>query len=193
MIQGGRHVPVHNLLISIIYNKFCMSLVRSRFGGSLRRQRGVALLLALLFAALFGGILAAIAIFNNYAARQSEAQVAGWEALELTKAARLYVRDQLAANPSYKTTVATPRQIAISTLINNGYLPSTFGRLVSGRYVNALNQRIYVYVTNWTISGMGGAVTDPGTVPAAFVFFDQAPGNKGPARHALETVAYMQS
>lgn len=128
-------------------------------------------MLALLFVALFGGILAAILVFNRTHVRTAEAEVAGWEAVEIGKAARLFVRDQFAANPGLRAAAATPTLITINTLIANRYLPQSFGRLSGGNYVNALNQRIYVIRTNWSPTGLGGAVTDPATVPTAFVYF----------------------
>ena len=158
------------MLISLIYNNFIMFCGHRRYPKTLD-QRGFALLLALLFTALFGGILTAILVFNRTHVRIAEAQVAGWEAVEIGKAARLYVRDRFAANPALRATTATPSLITINTLKAGGYLSQNFGRLVGGNYVNALNQQIYVIMTNWSATGLGGAVTDPGTVPTAFVYF----------------------
>ncbi|NBX66756.1 MAG: hypothetical protein EBQ96_07160 [Proteobacteria bacterium] len=139
-------------------------------------QRGVSLLLALIFVAFFGGILVAIAAFNNSRVRVAEAEVSGWELVEIAKAARIYVRDQLVANPALRTVAATPTRIPLTTLKAGGYLPTTFGRSVGALDYNALNQEIYVIMANWSATGLGGVVTDPATVPSAFVFF--RPGGK---------------
>jgi len=159
------------MLISLIYNNFIMFCDHKRYPRT-SSQRGFALLLALLFVAVFGGILTAILVYNRTNVRIAEAEVAGWEAVEIGKAARLFVRDQFAANPlTFRATAATPALITINNLIANRYLPQSFGRLSGGNYVNALNQRIYVIRTNWNPNGLGGAVNDPATVPTAFVYF----------------------
>lgn len=129
-----------------------------------RTQRGVSLLLALLFVAFFGAVLVTIARFNSDTIRVSEARVAGWEAIEIAKAARLYMRDQLIANPTtLRNTYATPQSISIATLSNGGYLSRGFGRTGS---TSALNQPIYVVGANWPLNG---DPNDNATVPTAFV------------------------
>ena len=135
-------------------------------------------MLALIFVAFFGGILVTIARFNASEVRKTEASVAGWEMVELAKAARLYMRDQYAVNPAIRTTAATPNIIPYSALLSGGYLPSNFGSRTDagGNPINALNQRVYVIMTNWSPTGIGGDVTNPATVPSAFVYF--APGGK---------------
>lgn len=177
---------LYRMLIPLIYNNFIMICGYSAQHTrrlSAHGQRGVSLLLALIFVAFFGGILVAIAAFNNSRVRVAEAEVAGWELVEIAKAARLYVRDQMAAvgpTPAaitaYKTTTATPTRITLTTLKAGGYLPTTFGRTIGALDYNALNQEIYIIRANWSTTGLGGAPADPATVPSAFVFF--RPGGK---------------
>lgn len=142
-----------------------------RGSGIKRAQQGVSLLLALIFVAFFGGILLVLIRFDAREVRQNEARVTGWEAVEIARAARLYVRDRYANDPSLRTTAATPSQIALSTLKSSGYLAANFGRFASGHDISALNQEIYVVMTNWSANGLGGSVTDLATVPSAFIYF----------------------
>lgn len=156
-----------------------------------RYQKGVSLLLALVFCALFGGILVVIARFNSNEVRKTEARVAGWEMVEIAKAARLYMRDQFAINPGIRNTAATPTPITLAVLQNGGYLPQNFGRTDgSGNIVNALGQRVYVIMANWSNGALGGSVTDPATVPSAFVYFE--PGGKANAQLTTEAVTSIR-
>lgn len=144
----------------------------SRFASG-RAAKGVSLLLALIFVIFFGSILITLARYNSYEIRISEARVAGWEMVEISKAARLYVRDRYAADPTLRTTAATPSRITLDTLRLGGYLPTTFGRNAAGTDLSALNQHVHVILTNWSGNGsLGGPTTDVTTVPNAFVYFD---------------------
>lgn len=143
-----------------------------------RGQRGFSLIIALLFVAFFGAILATIALYNRDRARIGEADVAGWEAVMIGKAARVFVRDQLLLNPNYGD--AGPQRITVAQLRANGYLPVNFGRpLVGGREINALGQEIWIVAANWSPTGAAtdGSMTPAQwraaatTVPAAFVYF----------------------
>jgi hypothetical protein len=154
---------------------------------SRKGQQGVSLLLALIFVAFFGGILVVLTRFNSYEIRKSEAGVSGWEMVEIAKAARLYVRDHYAADPAIRTAAQTPQRIPLSTLKSEGYLPQTFGRSSGGNDISALNQPIYVILTNWSPNGMGGSITDPATVPSAFVYF--APGSKSTSDLVVDQVS----
>lgn len=157
--------------------------------GSGRSQHGVSLLLALIFVTFFGGILVTLARFNSYEIRIAEARVVGWEIVEIARAARLYVRDRYSVDPSLRISASTPTRISINTLKNAGYLPSNFGREVSGNDLSALNQQIYVIMVNWSGAGaLGGPTTDTTTVPTAFVYFD-ANGKTAPDLmvNAIET------
>lgn len=136
-----------------------------------RSQRGVSLLLALIFVAFFGGILITMARFNASEIRETEARIAGWEAIEIAKAARLYVRDQVADNPALRTMAATPTRITLDTLRNGGYLSPGFGRVSGGNDVTALGQPIFVIMANWSPDGLGGPPSAQTTVPSAFVYF----------------------
>ncbi|MBU6235121.1 MAG: hypothetical protein KGQ41_04695 [Alphaproteobacteria bacterium] len=142
-------------------------------------------MLALIFVAFFGGVLAGIAIFNRNAVRVAEAEVAGWELVQIGKAARLYMRDQLVANPALRNTSQTPTRITMAALKNGGYLPQTFGRSVGALDYNALNQEVYVIMANWLPTGLT-LTNDASSVPSAFVLF-RAGGKSDPNR-VLEVV-----
>lgn len=149
-------------------------------------ERGVSLLLALIFCAFFGAILVTMARYGASEGRQTEARVAGWELVQIAKAARLYVRDQWAVNPAFKTAAAIPSRITMATLKAGGYLPAGFGRVNGVNDISALNQEIYVILANWSPSGLGGALTSSTTIPSAFVYFRD--GGKSSANLVLELV-----
>ncbi len=156
-----------------------------------RDQKGISLLLALIFVAFFGAILVTIARFSSFEVRKIEARVAGWELVEIAKAARLYMRDRYAADATLRATAATPTSIPLATLIADGYLPGNFGRVdAGGQQINALNMPVFIIMANWGPNGIASSPTDPATVPSAFVYY--APGGKGAKNLTVEMVAAIR-
>lgn len=128
-------------------------------------QRGAALLLALVFATVLGSALASMVVYGAYQTRQMEAEATGNELFEISRAARLYVRDLYRNQPNTIVTAQTPTRVDISALKSGGYLPADFGRTTPR---SALNQSIYVILSNWPV---GASASNPEAVPATFVYF----------------------
>lgn len=150
-----------------------------------KNQRGFSLLLALVFVAFFGSILAGIALFNRDSVRVAEADVAGWELVQIGKAARLYMRDQLVLNPNLRDLTQNPTRLPIATLKAQGYLPQNFGRSVGALDFNALNQEVYVIMANWLPTGLT-VTNDPNSVPTAFVYYRD--GGKSDPHRVIDMV-----
>lgn len=156
------------------------------------RQRGVSLLLALVFVSVFGGALATIAGFNAYRVRENEARVTGIEMIEIAKAARLFVRQEMINNPALRTDLnAGPRRITLTQLKDAGFLSQNFGRVAGTDDLTALGQRIYVIETNWPI---GGDPASNNTVPTAFVLLrDSSKSTAQLMVNAVEVARQMNS
>jgi hypothetical protein len=187
------------MLIPLIYHKIVMifgfkgtaGCPRLGFGFARRdASKGVSLLFALVFVALLGSALASIAAFNAYKVRESEAQVTALELMEIGKAARLYVRDQMITNAALRTIGANPTRISFAALRAGGYLPASFmpatsrygagtGRGVAGAEQTVLGQNIYIVMTNWPIPPVAGTV-DPTSVPTAIVLVQDSARSDGP-------------
>lgn len=155
-----------------MYQRLGLSLGRAlqmrgyaRMGRKGVRERGAALLISLIFASLLGSALASMAVYGAYKVRQMEADASGHELFEISRAARLYVRDLYRQNPNTIVTAETPTRVDISALKATGYLPNDFGRSMNR---SALNQPIYIIMSNWPV---GSTAANPETVPATFVYF----------------------
>jgi len=124
-------------------------------------QKGFALLLTLVFVGFFGFILASIVSFNRDQQQGNLASVAGYEATQYARAARVYVRDRM-KTPGF--TAPTPVIVGIDTdLKANGYLPPNFGRRVANNdYRNALDQKVNIVMLNYPPDATG--------VPTAYIY-----------------------
>lgn len=140
-------------------------------------QRGFAMIITLVFVGFFAAILTSIIAFNRDQNRENQATVAGSEAVQIAKAARMYVRDQLAANPATtRADAIAGKVIAIDTdLQDRGYLPAAFGRrLGANNFRNVLNQRIYVVMAMYP---PGSTATS--AIPTAYVYLDPSTSGLG--------------
>ena len=145
-----------------------------------RHQNGASLAIVLLFV---GVVLAAIASFyksQNTKTPNNLTEIAAWEGVQIARAARLYVRNEIAgAGINAQETVAiasaiSPR-ITIDNLVANNLLPENFMATrvdALGNYTNTLGQRIEIIQQNFPL---GGATNDPATVPTAYVIFHENP------------------
>jgi hypothetical protein len=165
------------------------------------QQKGVALLLALVFVTFFAAIVASIATSNNKETFSGEAETAGWQLVQLAKAARLFVRDDMAADAYVaRQKAAHLYYVPIQTLKDAGYLPENFGRKVTGtytysashivgrdysylngdRYLNALGQEMHVIVTLWSnkVGSFSPDQHDISNVPVAFAYFQNTSNSR---------------
>lgn len=135
-------------------------------------QKGFSLLIALIFVSFFGAILTGFVYDRTGESMRDEAEITGWQAAKIARAARVYVRDQFVANPNLKATLdidaGGPQTVQLSTLISESLLPSDFARSTGGRFFTALDQEISVIMANYPIDG---EATDENTVPTAYIYF----------------------
>lgn len=153
----------------------------------LHRQNGFTLAVALLIVGLISGILATIIQTQTSGKREQEARIAGWQAVQIARAARLHVRDMITfADPAQIAALgastareyvailaneadATAREIDIADLIAENLLPANFARTdADDNYVNTLGQRIHVLMGNYPLQG---DPADENTIPTAYVYF----------------------
>lgn len=169
----------------MIYNKLaasCRKITKKRYKTGMVRyrirekERGVALLLALIFVTFFGGIIVVVVSSMSLRSHTAEADVAAWEMIQLSKAARLVVRDRMIADPNLRNAALAHPLLSIQDLKDSGYLQPNFGRpQVGGVDVNTLDQEIKIIVASWSPDGLGTTADDK-NVPTAFVYF--RPGGK---------------
>lgn len=144
---------------------------------SSKGQRGFALIITLVFVGFFAAILTSIVSFNRDQARENQATVAGAEAVQIAKAARMYVRDQLAANEAgTRTDAIAGRVINIDTdLQDRGYLPASFGKRIGANdFRNSLGQRIFAVMAMYP-PGSAAATA----VPTAYIYLDPSTSTAG--------------
>ena len=135
-------------------------------------QNGFALIAVLLLIGILGSILTGVSLVKSNETLLNSAKIAGWEGSLLSKAARIYVRDRVTANPNLKNNLAgNPTEIFVSELINLDLLPPNFARMNGGEYFNALNQKITIMMANYPIDG---DPADPDTSAAAYVIFEKS-------------------
>jgi len=141
---------------------------------SKNNQKGFSLVIALLLVAAFTGVLTSLVIGRKSETIRQAADIAGWEAAMLGKAARVYVRDLMIADPNLVNILdiinVGPTDIPIQTLIDMALLPHDFANEISpGEFVNGLKQPMRVIMANFPING---DPADPTTVPTAYIYFE---------------------
>jgi hypothetical protein len=137
-------------------------------------QKGFSLVIALLLVVAFTSVLTSLVIGRKAETLRQAADIAGWEAAALGKAARVYVRNLMAADPNLVNILdiagSGPTDIPIQTLIDLSLLPNDFGREINpGEFVNGLGQPMRVIMANYPIDGLP---TDSATIPTAYIFFE---------------------
>ncbi len=142
-------------------------------------QKGFSLALALVFAGVLGATLANLSFIQSGENARREAEIAGIEGAQIARAARIFARDQFITRPNLVSELALPADggtgpeiITVGGLINEALLPDNFGRENGGVFRNALGQPIEIWMANYPIDGVP---TDPGTVPTAYVIFQDTP------------------
>ena len=135
-------------------------------------QNGFSLAVVLMLVTVMGGFLVGITGNNRGSIRQ-EAEVAGWELAEISRAARIYARNQISLNPNLVNDLSLsgtgPQDIFVTDLITDAMLPSDFLRQIDGSTSNALGQPIRIILANFPIDG---DPLDPQTVPTAYVYVE---------------------
>ncbi len=159
-------------------------------------ERGASLLLVFAFVALVAGVTTAYVKTSYEVKVQSKAYSAGWHAVQLAKAARIFVRNN-SMDPAILATFPcapdcnndttpddtyfnvnlgnvggpTPVPIPVNALINAGLLPLNF------QNQNTLNHTIQILAANYPLDGDPTLAT---TVATAYLYFQPGP-NTTPA------------
>lgn len=145
------------------------------------KNNGFSLAIVLLLITVLGGFLGGIVINSGGQSTRLEAEIAGWEGAKIARAARIFVRDELANNANLanelNATLGTgPRDIPVSTLIGEAMLPNGFAREQGGEFFNALGQRIRIIMANFPVDGDPALDT---TVPTAYVYYENSNKSNG--------------
>ena len=151
---------------------------------SLHNQNGFALASVMLIITAMAAILTGIVYSQSGEKRRHEAEIAGWEAVQIGRAARIHVRNLMenitpadlaisgaaTARQHLAMTADTQPDITIDSLIAANLLPDNFARRDgAGNYFNALGQPIRIIMRNYPLGGDPALET---TVPTAFVYFE---------------------
>lgn len=162
-----------------------------------KHQRGFGLVIALFAVAIVTGLLTSLYQFQSGQYLVREAKIVGLEAVKISRAARIYSRDQIALIPDLVTQLSIqadgfggsgPQLIDPDDIINAGLLPQGFARNNGTNFTNTLGQTINIYLANYPIDG------DPtlaSTVPTAYVVF--LDNTKTTSRLNQDIVATMRS
>jgi hypothetical protein len=141
-----------------------------------RSESGFSLLVALIFVAFFGSVLTTFVYNISGDTLESEADITGWQAAKIAKAARIYVRDQIVANPNLKFNLdidaGGPQVVSLNTLSANALMPSDIARQAGGQFFTALDQEIIVIMANFPIDG---DPNEDSTVPTAYIYLKDSP------------------
>lgn len=147
--------------------------MKFRNAHNLASNKGFSLLITLIFVAFFGSVATTFIYNQTGVTLKREAEIAGWQAVKIARAARVFVRDKFAANPALPQTLdiaATgPQVLSIDIIKNAALLPDNFLREEGGEYFNALDQRIVVFMANYPIDGNPSLET---TVPTDYIYFE---------------------
>lgn len=154
------------------------------------RQGGFSLLVALLFVAFFGTVLTSFVYNRSGQVMRAEANITGWQAAKIARAARVFVRNQLAADTNLRATLdidaGGPQEIPLSTLMSQSLLPADFAVQQGGEFVTALGQQITVIMANYPIDG---DPTQDSTVPTAYIYLrDSAKSNSGIVQEIVQEI-----
>lgn len=155
-----------------------------------RANHGFSLLVALIFVSFFGAVLGTFVFSRSGENMRREAQITGWQAAEIARAARIYVRNQVINDPNLKYTLdiasGGPQEIDLSVLSSTGLLPADFANTRDGVRVTALSQEIKVYMANFPVDGNP---TAEATVPTAYVvLLDNERSNAGFTQEIVEAI-----
>lgn len=136
---------------------------------ALTAKKGFSLLIALVFVAFFGSVLTSFVYSRSGESLRNEAEITGWQVAKIARAARVFVRDQLSANPNLKFDLAAsgPQLIDVDDLTNASLLPHDFAREDGGSFFTALDQEIRVIMANYPVGADPAALS---TVPTAYVY-----------------------
>ena len=132
-----------------------------------RNEAGFSLAITLFFAGAVAAILTALIYTTSQKATQGKASATGWQIAEISRAARVYIRNQNAdaatgfTTAELATTGAGPREVSFAEIKAAGLLPDSYTEQTS------LGQTIRIIAANYPVRG---DANDPETVPAAYIY-----------------------
>lgn len=143
-----------------------------------RSEAGFSLFAVLIAVMALGGVVSSLALYNSGQSRVSQAKSAGWNLVQVSRAARLYVRNNSIAIPpgvdqngdgtlddtfTKPVLSAGPQEIPVADLVTAGLLPAAFPDR------NVLDQRIRVFAANYPLDGDPAL---PSTAATAYVYLE---------------------
>ncbi|HRC27555.1 MAG TPA: hypothetical protein PKX87_09020, partial [Alphaproteobacteria bacterium] len=146
--------------------------------GGRNNAAGFSLFAVLIAVVALGGIVSSAALYNSGQSRVAQARAAGWNLVQVSRAARLYVRNNSMALPGgvdanadgvmddafvKGVLSAGSQEIPLADLVAAGLLPAGF----TDR--NVLGQTIRVFAANYPLDGDPGL---PSTVATAYVYLE---------------------
>lgn len=158
-------------------------------------QGGFSLFAVLLAVMALGGVVSSFALYNSGQSRVSQAKSAGWTLVQVSRAARLYVRNNSIPLPAgvdqnadgvpddtfVKATLSVvPQEIPVSSLVAAGLLPPGFPDR------NILDQRMRVFAANYPLDGDPAL---PSTVATAYVYLEPSPRSSAMMMQVLASAA----
>jgi len=150
------------------YQDFLRNMTQFNQHHIARQEKGFSLLIALIFVGFFGSVLTSFVYSRSGESLRNEAEITGWQIGKLARAARIYVRDQLVADPGLRLKLAgNPQDVSVSDLVAAALLPNNFARTSDGSSFTALGQEIRIIMANYPLDGNPD---DFNTVPTAYVY-----------------------
>lgn len=131
-------------------------------------EKGFSLVVVLFFVGLVAAMIAMSTRERSGAVQRDQARAAGWHLAQVSKAARVYVRDRSLTDvhPYHKSVLASGGvPIDLDALKTAGLLPDNFPD------TNIFGQQINIYAANYPV---GGDPASHDTVASAYVFLNDA-------------------
>jgi len=159
------------------------------------KNGGFSLLIALLFVLAFASALASFTFGRQGENLRVAAEISGWQAAQLARAARIHVRNQMMIDSNLDTTLdlagGGPQEIRVHDLIDLALLPQGFGhRINDNRYNNNLGQHMRVIMANHPVDG---DPNDPRTVPTAYIYFENSEKSSPALIQDMVTAARLEN
>lgn len=136
-------------------------------------ERGFSLVVVMFFVGLIAALIAMSVQNQRGAVQRDQARAAGWHLAQISKAARIYVRDRslTSADPYHKSALAAGGiAISLAELEAAGLLPSNTPD------TNVIGQSVRVFAANYPVDGNPASTR---TVASAYVVLEDSVQSRG--------------
>lgn len=157
----------------IIENISIKQRVKSFFDSSFSvkaiKEDGFSLLIVLLFVGVIGSLFSGMLWYQQGEALRKKSFAAGWHLVQLSKAARIYVRDRSSSGLPADSAFTSPNllissvEVTVPDLIAANLLPTGFSS------INPLGQNVRIFADNYPPNG-----APVGQVPTAYLITEEA-------------------